>query len=174
MWPRTFRVPLGRSTPGYGDPPAVAPAARHTSRDYISASGQPSSLGVDRSDEPPRRFCMRFSLITATLDRSEELSALLSSLSAQTNADFELIVVDQNDDDRLLPVLAGFPALKIQHLRCPVRALSLARNQGLQSATGQIVAFPDDDCLYKPETLAIVDSCFATDPALALLSGPAI
>lgn len=117
---------------------------------------------------------MRFSLVTATLGRTEEFLALLNSLSLQTATDFELIVVDQNDDDRLVPILAIFPGLNIQHLRCPVRALSLARNQGLERSTGEIVAFPDDDCVYKPETLALVDSCFAADPTLALLSGPAI
>lgn len=117
---------------------------------------------------------MRFSLVTATLGRTEEILALLNSLTLQTFTDFELIVVDQNGDDRLVPILTGFPTLNICHLRCPVRALSLARNRGLEQCIGDIVAFPDDDCLYQPDTLALVNTCFATDPSLALLSGPAI
>jgi glycosyltransferase involved in cell wall biosynthesis len=117
---------------------------------------------------------MRFSLVTATLGRTEEIRALLTSLRLQTFTDFELIVVDQNGDDRLVPILTAFPALSIRHLRCPVRALSLARNRGIEQCTGEIVAFPDDDCLYPPDTLALVNACFATDSALALLSGPAI
>jgi GT2 family glycosyltransferase len=117
---------------------------------------------------------MRFSLVTATLGRTEEVRALLVSLTLQTFTDFELIIVDQNDDDRLLPILTAFPALNIRHLRCPVQALSLARNRGFDRCVGTIVAFPDDDCLYRPETLALVNACFAADPSLALLSGPAI
>jgi glycosyltransferase involved in cell wall biosynthesis len=117
---------------------------------------------------------MRFSLVTATLGRTDEILALLTSLTLQTFIDFELIVVDQNSDDRLVPILTRFPALNIRHLRCPVRALSLARNRGFEQCTGEIVAFPDDDCLYQPDTLALVNTCFATDPSLALLSGPAI
>jgi len=42
-----------------------------------------------------------FSLICATLNREKELETLLESLAAQTYKRFELIIVDQNKDDRL-------------------------------------------------------------------------
>lgn len=117
---------------------------------------------------------MRFSLVTATVGRIDELRELLNSLATQNFKDFELIVVDQNDDDRLVPILSAFSALNPRHIRCPTRALSLARNLGLAHCTGEIVGFPDDDCLYPSETLAIVDTCFTNDRAISLLSGPAV
>ena len=40
---------------------------------------------------------MRFSLITATLGRVEEVRCLCVSLSKQTFKDFELYIVDQNE-----------------------------------------------------------------------------
>ncbi|HJS86566.1 MAG TPA: glycosyltransferase family A protein [Acetobacteraceae bacterium] len=117
---------------------------------------------------------MRFSLVIATLDRTDELAALLGSLAAQSFKDFELIIVDQNADDRLVPTLAAFPSLRIRRLRCSVRALSLARNYGLAQCNGDLVGFPDDDCLFPPGTLTAVDAAFRADAALALLSGPAV
>jgi glycosyltransferase involved in cell wall biosynthesis len=117
---------------------------------------------------------MRVSLVTATVDRKDELGALLGSLAAQRFKDFEVVIVDQNDDDRLVPILSAYPMLSLLHIRSSVRALSSARNLGLAHCIGEIVGFPDDDCLYLPHTLAMVDAKFTADPALSLLSGPAI
>jgi hypothetical protein len=49
-----------------------------------------------------------FSLIVTTKDRTRELANLLRSLDCKRLRSFELIVSDQNADDRLLPVLAPF------------------------------------------------------------------
>jgi hypothetical protein len=46
-----------------------------------------------------------FALILATVGRTVELNRLFDTLAAQSYRDFEVIVVDQNRDDRLLPVL---------------------------------------------------------------------
>ncbi|HEV8500587.1 MAG TPA: glycosyltransferase family 2 protein [Casimicrobiaceae bacterium] len=98
----------------------------------------------------------RFSLVVATIERVLEVDGLLASLAAQTCTDFEVIVVDQNGDERLRPVLARYAArLAIRHLRA-TRGLSRSRNAGLAVARGATVAFPDDDCRYAPDTLARV------------------
>jgi glycosyltransferase involved in cell wall biosynthesis len=103
------------------------------------------------------------SLIVATVNRVDELQRLLTSLDAQTFKDFEVIVVDQNPDDRLTPVLQGHSGLRIQHLRSD-RGLSRARNVGLRMAKGQILAFPDDDCWYPNTLLESVSRWFADHP----------
>ncbi|HEY8606317.1 MAG TPA: glycosyltransferase family A protein [Noviherbaspirillum sp.] len=102
------------------------------------------------------------SLIVATVGRTTELASLFASLRAQTWRHFEVIVVDQNPDDRLRPVLASGcgPSIVIRHLRLQPANLSLARNAGLDLASGEWVGFPDDDCCYRPDTLERLASHF--------------
>ncbi|MBW3629358.1 MAG: glycosyltransferase family 2 protein [Gemmatimonadetes bacterium] len=96
---------------------------------------------------------MHFSLILATRARTEELEHFLAALDAQTARSFDLVVVDQNEDERLLPVLAPYrERFPIRHIRSRP-GLSRARNVALRHATGDVVAFPDDDCLYSADLL---------------------
>ncbi len=123
----------------------------------------------------------RFSLIVATFGRTEELATLLRSLAGQELKDFELIIVDQNPDDRLVPLLMDWNSQiadpagptegspQILHLRCPL-GVSRARNLGLAHSTGDILAFPDDDCWYYPDTLQKVDSWFRQNQNYGILS----
>jgi glycosyltransferase involved in cell wall biosynthesis len=115
----------------------------------------------------------RISLIVATRGRDADLAVLLDSLLAQGRADLEVIVVDQNGDDRLVPILARVAdRLPLTHLRSARAHANHARNLGLRHARGAIVAFPDDDCLLPEGVLDRVAAAFA-DPALAVLTGPA-
>ncbi len=95
------------------------------------------------------------SLILATVGRAAELNKLIDSLAAQTFHDFELIVIDQNKDDRLQPVLqrARSFGIALRHLKHTPPNLALARNAGIAAAGGRWLGFPDDDCWYEPQTL---------------------
>ena len=101
--------------------------------------------------------CM-FSLILATYGRADDVGRLVASLRDQTFKDFELIVVDQNVDERVAPYVAQARAdgIAVSHLRMDHPNLSAARNLGLAHARGEWVAFPDDDCWYESDTLAQV------------------
>jgi len=117
---------------------------------------------------------MKFSLILATVGRTDEVARLLASLKAQRYRDFELIVVDQNPDDRLAAVLFlyknNFPIL---HLRSE-RGLSRARNLGLKHITGDVVAFPDDDCWYPESLLEEVYHDFTAHPEWDGMTGRSV
>ena len=115
---------------------------------------------------------LRFDLVVATVDRTDALEALLRSLEAQTHDAFRLLVVDQNTDDRVAAVLAGHPALDVLHVRSE-RGLSRARNAALPHVTADLVAFPDDDCVYPADLLARVARRFAAEPRLDGLTGRA-
>lgn len=92
----------------------------------------------------------------ATVGRAAELAQLLESLRQQTYRRFEVIIVDQNPDDRVGRVIAASgKGLAIVHLHSDP-GVSLARNVGLAQARGQIISYPDDDCWYPPDLLANV------------------
>ena len=94
---------------------------------------------------------MKISLVMATLGREREVQRFLAALDVQTYHSFELIVVDQNPDDRLVPLLSSFQSrFPVLHLRSGKRGLSKSRNVGLEYITGDVVGFPDDDCRYPP------------------------
>lgn len=82
-----------------------------------------------------------------------------------------MLVVDQNEDDRLAPVVAAFEGrLDLEHLRSP-RGLSRACNAGFARATADVVGRPDDDCWYAPDTVERVLRAFAEHPDWDALSG---
>lgn len=106
----------------------------------------------------------KFSLVLVTLGRTAELERFLLHLEAQRYGNVEVIVVDQNSDDRLIPILERFESrLPIVRLRSG-RGLSRGRNVGLNHATGDVVGFPDDDCWYPETMLLQMASVFENNP----------
>jgi glycosyltransferase involved in cell wall biosynthesis len=126
------------------------------------------SPNLSRVAEP----ALSFDLVVATTGRSDELEGLLASLERQTQRTFRLLVVDQNADDRVVDVLARHRALEIAHLRSQP-GLSRARNVALGELSADLVAFPDDDCVYPDDLLERVARRFAEEPGLDVLSGRA-
>jgi glycosyltransferase involved in cell wall biosynthesis len=91
------------------------------------------------------------SVIICTRDRAERLNSSLTAVLRQDYPDFEVIVVDNAPAgdavadliaDRNAAGTGGVPLRRIVETR---PGLSWARNTGLHAASGQIVAFLDDD-----------------------------
>jgi len=94
------------------------------------------------------------SLVVATIGRTEKFRRLLESLAEQTSNNFEVIVVDQNEDKRLIPTVEEFEKyLEIKYLKSDP-GLSRARNAGINLAEGELIGFPDDDCWYSPDVVS--------------------
>lgn len=99
-----------------------------------------------------------FSLIVPTINRTEELVELFESLVKQSYKKFDVIVVDQNSDDRVKNIIKKFSSqLKITHIETVQCGASKARNIGIERAQGGIITFPDDDCEYPTELLEKVN-----------------
>jgi len=111
-----------------------------------------------------------FDLVVATVGRVDELGRLLDSLEQQTHRDFRILLVDQNDDNRLEEPLAARQGLRLERLRSSP-GLSRARNAALPHVDADVVAFPDDDCVYPPDLLERVARRLDAEPALDGVTG---
>ncbi len=111
-----------------------------------------------------------FSLVLATLGRYREVESFLQSLEKQTYRFFSVVLVDQNPDASFLgPLIAHYgTSFEILRVVSP-KGLSKARNTGLLYCRGDIVCFPDDDCIYPPDLLACVNAAFDTTGADVLV-----
>lgn len=105
-----------------------------------------------------------FSLCVATCGRVAELGRFFESLARQKGENsFEVIVVDQNGDDRLKELVSQYSRkFKVVWLRQEVPNVSRARNAAMEAAKGRYVAFPDDDCVYADDALAQARAAFET------------
>lgn len=114
-------------------------------------------------------------LVVATLGDHGTLAACLRSLGNQRGAPaFEVVIVDQNDDDRVADLLGLFPKLSIRHERVGFRGASRARNHGAGIARGRWLGFPDDDCELRPDALAEFDRIRLGDANLRIITGQTV
>lgn len=120
----------------------------------------------------PKIQLSSFDLVVASVGRVSELEQLLASLDAQTHRAFRVLLVDQNDDDRLGPTLEQTRSFPITRLRA-TRGLSHARNEALPHLTSDVVAFPDDDCSYPDDLLERVARRLVERPDLDGVTGRA-
>lgn len=111
--------------------------------------------------------------VVATKGRAAELPRLLDSLQRQTAPVDSILVVDQNADDRLVPVLAAYPDLPLRHMRtAEVKGLNRNRNLGWREADAEVVIFPDDDCWYPEDFMERARGLFAETGADAICGRP--
>jgi len=118
---------------------------------------------------------VKFSLILCTVRRGREIAGFIESLLRTGYKNYELIIVDQNKDDRVLKVIEMYqgeiPSLK--YLKVDFVGLSRARNVGLETISGDsdVVAFPDDDCEYPEDIFEKVAEKFRENPDIDFLTG---
>ena len=113
---------------------------------------------------------LRFSVIVPTFNRADLLRRCLDALAQQDYAGpYEVIVVDDGSTDRTPGVLRSRPG--VIHLRQANRGPAAARNRGIAAATGDILAFTDDDCLVPADWLSRLADGYVRHPAVAGVGG---
>jgi glycosyltransferase involved in cell wall biosynthesis len=115
---------------------------------------------------------MNFSLVVATVGRTDEVRRLFESLCSQTYTDFETIIVDQNTDGRLDQLIQRYQRkLILRYLSAEKRGHAHANNVGLDYVTGDVIGFPDDDCWYPTNLLENVAQILSQHPEFDGVSG---
>ncbi len=112
----------------------------------------------------------RISIITPTHNRREALLRAVASVIAQTEDNFEHIVVDDSSTDGTDEVFAAWTdnRLTYVHLDRWVGA-NAVRNRGIELARAPIVTFLDSDDQFLPHRLASTLELFDTNPNLTLI-----
>ena len=128
-----------------------------------SESGQ----GGQRQDAP-----FRISVIVPTRDRFELLARMLAGMQSQTYVSYEVIVVDDGSTLETRGRYAGlwetldsrFVLLSLGQPGAAGAGPSVARNAGMAAATGNVVAFCDDDDFWTSnDHLAAMAQAFAAN-----------
>ncbi len=127
----------------------------------------------------PDRF--KISVVICTYNRNELLELSLRAIAHQTiqQADYEVIVVDNNQDySELIPLIEKYREREffsnpdcLHLIQCPIRGLSYARNAGLSEAKGEWVLFLDDDALAQPDLLEKYLETISSHPEAGLIGG---
>ncbi len=115
---------------------------------------------------------MRYSVVIATKDRAALLDEALASLRAQAGApDHELIVVDNGSTDAT-PAVARKHGALYAFVAEPNRGK--ARNAGIARASGDVIAFVDDDVVTPPHFLAAHARAHDAEIFPLAVSGPIV
>lgn len=123
---------------------------------------------VDSKVRTPTEMRLSASVVICTRDRPDELSKCLSSLPRQTHPPREIIVVDNASRDRRTRDVAL--AAAATYIREDRPGLDIARNTGALQATGDIVAYTDDDVLLHPGWLEQL-TCAFDSPQIGAVTG---
>jgi GT2 family glycosyltransferase len=116
--------------------------------------------------EPPLTLSRASVVVPTNFARPAELRRCLKTLAELDHPDYEVIVVDNRP--------AGAPPADIEGARVvrePRPGASAARNRGASVATGEIIAFTDDDVQAHPGWLSALGSRFARQPHISAVTG---
>lgn len=114
---------------------------------------------------------MLVSVIVTTYNRSALLARAVDSVLAQTHEELEIVVVDDGSSDDTADVVAerfgGEP--RVVYVQQANGGLSSARNRGLAVAKGDVIAFLDDDDVWRPWKLELQLGCLRRVPEAGML-----
>ena len=124
---------------------------------------KPALNAVKRAYEnvpfPPDYPWPRISIVVCSFNGASTIRDTLESLRALDYPDYEVIVVDDGSKDDTASIAREY---KLTPISTENRGLSNARNTGWQAATGEIVAFIDDDAYADPHWLQYLAHTYMT------------
>lgn len=105
-----------------------------------------------------------------TRDRPAELADCLDALGRLDYPRLELLVVDNAPSDSAAAVVVSAHR-GVRYVREARPGLAWARNRAIAEAGGEILAFTDDDVIVDRAWVRALAAAFASDPAVAAVTG---
>lgn len=102
-----------------------------------------------------------------TLDRWADIERAVASVLGQTHRPEQVVLVSDHNDELLLRAEAAFPEVLVIPNAGP-RGLSGARNTGVGAATGDVVAFLDDDATAAENWVACLLDAYTEDAVIGV------
>jgi glycosyltransferase involved in cell wall biosynthesis len=134
---------------------------------------EPMTLSRRDGRNEARRQPELVSVVMCTRNRPDLIHRAVTSVLENEYARFDLVVVDQSDNDRTGATVRGLcethPNLRYVHT--PVPGLSRAYNIGVRSTTGALLAFTDDDCVAPRDWITSIARAFSDEPDAEMLYG---
>ncbi len=117
---------------------------------------------------------MKISVVVPTYNRSRFAARAIISLTEQTLAPVEIIVMDNGSTDDTGVVVRELASgvRRLRHIVEPRLGVSLVRNRGAGEASGDLVAFLDDDAVAAPQWLDALADAALCSPDAAAVAGP--
>ena len=112
----------------------------------------------------------RVSVVVCSYNGSRTIRDCFEGLLKLDYPDFEVIVVNDGSTDKTAEIAQEYP---FRLISTPNMGLSSARNTGMEAATGEIVAYTDDDARPDPHWLKYLAATF-TKTSHAGIGGPNI
>jgi GT2 family glycosyltransferase len=111
------------------------------------------------------------SVVISTRNRGAAVVGCVRSLLRDPDPDFEVLVIDQSDDDSTgIALRAAFDDPRLSHRRSHGRGLAVGRNDGTRLSRSALVGMTDDDCEVDPGWIAEIRRAFE-NPHIGLLFG---
>lgn len=105
----------------------------------------------------------KFSIIIPVYNVEEYIKKCLDSVFAQTEKDFEVIVVNDGTKDNSMDIVKNYDVKTINQEN---KGLSAARNRGVKEATGEYIIFLDSDDYIEKNLLQEIKKSLKNDPDL--------
>lgn len=113
---------------------------------------------------------VKVSVILPAYNAEKFISQTIASISAQTLADFEIIVVDDGSQDATASIAAAADP-RVRVISQANQGIAQARNTGILGSRGIYIAFMDHDDLWHPQKLATQVELLERDPSYAVVYG---
>lgn len=100
---------------------------------------------------------MKFSVVIPLYNKEKYIEATIRSVLGQSCQEFEVLVVDDGSTDGSLALAERFASDRVHIIRQENQGVSVARNTGIEHASGEFICFLDADDQWRPEYLATID-----------------